>query len=133
MVSPSVNWPSSTPRRQRVSTERWIAPQAAGRHRPDHTPRAGRVDRLSSRAELDHDLPILEALGQAAQLDVDDPLHVLAPERVEEDDSSIRFRNSGRKCSRSTLMTQAPRALVDGAALGHRALGDSAAAECSTS
>src|SRR5688572_31750681 len=43
-------------------------------------------ERLGRLAQVDVDLPFLETLEQAADLDVDDRLHVLQAERVEEDD-----------------------------------------------
>src|SRR5258707_1024026 len=71
------------------------------RQRVEHTPLNGPLERpgavggivtladqrlFGGVGELDEDLPLLEPAREAAELDVDDFLHVLAAQRVEEDD-----------------------------------------------
>ena len=84
-TSPSRNSPCEHAHRQRV--------EHPPLDRPLQRPRAvGRIVALGDQqilgavGQLDVDLAILEPLHQAAQLDVDDRPHLLAAERVEEDD-----------------------------------------------
>src|SRR5207247_7888628 len=59
------------------------------------------------------DLPLLEPLHQAGELDVDDPLQVLAIERVEEDDLVVAVEDLWPEVIRLRVSTVATQVLWD--------------------
>ena len=70
---------------------------------------------------------------QAAQLDVDDLLHVLAAERVEEDDLVDPVQELRPEVLAQRVHHLTPRPFVDRPAFGRRALGDELRCRGSTS
>ena len=108
----------------------------AALNRPLQRPRAvGRIIPLAHElvpgrvGERDVDLALLQPPGQPGDLDIDDLLHVLAPEGVEEDDLVDPVQELRPEVLAKRVHDLPPCAFVHRAALAHRSLDDEGAAE----